>query len=385
MKAKERAEVFQSALLPDPETVLKAVHERLAEYLPADDLAGAMEMLAERGWDATETVYSDRGKESKRAWNGVTGKTWGIRVAADWRPDGWLADFDHLTPQIAEERVTNARDALNALHRVQAISESEQEAAERAAAELPGLKAQLNGRETALQSAIDGRNAIPLPTVAQDIQRLEKDIDNARRELSAQHSCPHCKGALSISKGKITVPTSPIELQDSIDGWQILHADATAKHKEFQSDADQFKGPIAAINSEIDDLRQRVRSATNWAKATGAVQTEADRAALAQAEQAVEDTREVVKLVQAEADATRIHQTIIRYTEIARALGPEGVRSKMLADGMRKLNGGLAVVAKSSGWPLTTVGDGTCAVFVGDRPVALCSESEKWRATPQSR
>ena len=54
---------------------------------------------------------------------------------------------------------------------------------------------------------------------------------------------------------------------------------------------------------------------------TGAVQTEADRAALAQAEQAVEDTREVVKLVQAEADATRIHQTIIRYTEIARALG----------------------------------------------------------------
>ena len=58
-------------------------------------------------------------------------------MAADWRPDGWLADFDHLTPQIAEERVTNARDALNALHRVQAISESEQEAAESAAADLP--------------------------------------------------------------------------------------------------------------------------------------------------------------------------------------------------------------------------------------------------------
>ena len=88
----------------------------------------------------------------------------------------------------------------------------------------------------------------------------------------------------------------------------------------------------------------------------------------------------MVKLVQAETDATRLHQTIIRYTEIARALGPEGVRSKMLADGMRKLNGGLAVVAKSSGWPLTTVGEGTCAVFVGDRPVALCSESERWRA-----
>ena len=76
----------------------------------------------------------------------------------------------------------------------------------------------------------------------------------------------------------------------------------------------------------------------------------------------------------------RLHQTIIRYTEIARALGPEGVRSKMLADGMRKLNGGLVVIAKASGWPLTTVGEGTCAVFVHERPVALCSESERWRA-----
>ena len=111
---------------------------------------------------------------------------------------------------------------------------------------------------------------------------------------------------------------------------------------------------------------------------TGTVQTEADRAALAQAEQAVEDTREVVKLVQAEADATRLHQTIIRYTEIARAVGTGGSPvSKMLADGMRKLNGGLVVIASASGWPLTTVGEGTCAVFVGDRPVALCSESEK--------
>ena len=52
----------------------------------------------------------------------------------------------------------------------------------------------------------------------------------------------------------------------------------------------------------------------------------------------------------------------------------------MLADGMRKLNGGLVVIASASGWPLTTVGEGTCAVFVGERPVALCSESERWRA-----
>ena len=153
--AKERAAVFQAALLPDPDTVLDAVKERLAGYLDPKDLAGAMEMLEERGWEATEAVYGDRARVTKREWAAIAGRTYGVRVAADWRPDGWLADYDHMTPQIAEERVTNARDALNALHRVQAISESEQEAAERAAADLPMLEqtvAKLNDVRNQLNS-----------------------------------------------------------------------------------------------------------------------------------------------------------------------------------------------------------------------------------------
>ena len=380
MKAKERAEVFQSALLPDPETVLKAVHERLAEYLPADDLAGAMEMLGERGWDATETVYGDRGREAKRAWNGITGKTWGIKVAADWRPDGWLADFDHLTPQIAEERVTNARDALNALHRVQAISESEQEAAEQAAADLPAFEQTLADLNADKVQVISDRDKIPTLTVADQRMRLQTEIEDERRNLASVHQCPHCDEALAIRQNKIIAADNPLVLQvriaDLQSGWDVADAELTALSEKVKP----LNATLRQLEQDIKDQESRVSILRRESKATGAVQTEADRAALAQAEQAVEDTREVVKLVQAEADATRIHQTIIRYTEIARALGPEGVRSKMLADGMRKLNGGLVVIASASGWPLTTVGDGTCAVFVGDRPVALCSESERWRA-----
>ena len=190
MKAKERAEVFQSALLPDPDTVLEAVKERLAEYLPADDLAGAMEMLKERGWDATETVYSERGRESKRAWNGVTGKTWGIKVAADWRPEGWLADFDHLTPQIAEERVTNARDALNALHRVQAISESEQEAAAQATADLPILEQSLVNMIARRDRVLSDRDAIPLLAVVLQIKDLETKIGRNAAQLGGASYLP---------------------------------------------------------------------------------------------------------------------------------------------------------------------------------------------------
>ena len=380
MKAKERAEVFQSALLPDPETVLKAVHERLAEYLPADDLAGVMEMLPERGWDATEAVYSERGKESKRAWNGVTGKTWGIRVAADWRPDGWLADFDHLTPQIAEERVTNARDALNALHRVQAISESEQEAAAQAAMDLPLFEQTLAGLNADKAQVLSDRDKIPTATATDTRDRLGREIDDERHNLATVHQCPYCDEALAIRQNKIVAGENPAVLQARIDDLQKDWDVADAVLNKLTETTKPLNAKLRQVEQDIKDQESRVSICRRESKATGTVQTEADRAALAQAEQAVEDTREVVKLVQAEADATRLHQTIIRYTEIARALGPEGVRSKMLADGMRKLNGGLVVIANASGWPLTTVGDGTCAVFVGDRPVALCSESERWRA-----
>ena len=48
-----------------------------------------------------------------------------MKVGADWRPDGWLADFDNMTPHQAEERVVTARDALAALHQVKAVSEAE--------------------------------------------------------------------------------------------------------------------------------------------------------------------------------------------------------------------------------------------------------------------
>ena len=40
----------------------------------------------------------------------------------------------------------------------------------------------------------------------------------------------------------------------------------------------------------------------------------------------------------------------------------------------------VVVVAGESGWPVVTVGEGTSTVFIGDRPAAMCSESEKWRA-----
>ena len=79
--AKERAAVFQGALLPDPATLNEKVREALSKYLPPDDLEGVLTMLSERGWEATEAVFAERARDAKRQWREITGKTYGVRVA----------------------------------------------------------------------------------------------------------------------------------------------------------------------------------------------------------------------------------------------------------------------------------------------------------------
>ena len=61
-------------------------------------------------------------------------------MASDWRPAGWLADMDSMTTQQAEEVVTAAREALAALHQVQAVSEAEAQSAGEAKDALPILQ-----------------------------------------------------------------------------------------------------------------------------------------------------------------------------------------------------------------------------------------------------
>ena len=208
--AKERAAIFQNALLPDPMTVLEAVRETLATYLPEADLVGVMEMLGERGWEPTASVYSDRGRQSKREWAKVTSTEYGRKKAADWRPDGWLADFDLMTVQEAEATVTDARDALTVLHRVSAVSETDAQRAKDATDALPGLQADMEQAKARHKAKVEERDALPIAAAAKELQRLQKLLDEAHQTLSARQVCPHCHEGVAVQGGKVVVASTPM-------------------------------------------------------------------------------------------------------------------------------------------------------------------------------
>ena len=378
---KERRGLFQATLLPAPETVLQAVKERLSAYLPEKDVVGIMEMLAEKEWDAAAKTYEARGRDAKRDWREITGApAWGIKVGADWRPANWLADYDLMTVQEAEAKVTDARDALNAMHRVQAISEADQQRAQEAREALPAKEAATRELLERMDAKLAGRDAIPAAAARREASVFQGQIAEAQKNKSGWQSCPNCGHHLVLEGGIIASDESTAE------EWDVQIAELQANQEAAESFATRMEEEYGAVDAELIAIRAEhgrenasLFALRKAASIEGQVQSEADRVALAQTEQAVQDALEVVRLVKAEADAGRLHETIVRYTEIARALGPEGVRARMLADGFKKLNAGLRVVANISGWPLTAVADSS-SITIGGRPVQMCSESERWRA-----
>ena len=412
---KARATMLQPILLPPPEEVLGALKELLRGKLPEQDLLGVLKSVQDRGWSKTEAVYTDRSRVAKRSWAAVTGRNYGVSVAADWLPDGWLADYDGKTVLEAEGDVAAARDALALLHRAQAvaevkqemISEQQQHEAETAKAALPDLRRKV--AEADVEACRVRKASLKATELDSDQRTVIREMDAKLRALSPRSApenslCPECDTPLMILKGKIVHcdlaaferdedarEVERVTLKKSIEGalgkLEMLHADAVALEETDR-----------AANSELRALKQSRDELNQKAEVTGEVinvmeQMRRDEAcaarvrvndrALAEAEQELHDKEAVVAIVADAAKACDLHDTITRYSVIAGAIGPRGVRNKMLEDGLGNLNAGLEHLSNASGWPAVAVDAKGVVMIEGTHmtlPSVMCSESEKWRA-----
>ena len=385
--AKERATVLQSALLPEPQKVLAAVRERLARYIPPGDVDGVIQMVQQRGWSAAEAVYADRAREAKRTWSAHSGRNYGVKIALDWRPDGWLADYDNLTVQEAEEAVVVARDALAALHRVQAVSEAELRQAEEAAEEIPDLEEACEDARKARDELREKVTAVPIDALRRDESKITTGLMAARQfdQKAPFLECPNCAEPLVVHN-RTLVPFDrdgwkkvKMEHEESIPGLEESLRDVTERLDQARQTRRELADRLEAMNSAVATAETHLANARHQAERTGELDSADRRTALAEAEQEVENAKGVVSLVQAEQATRTLNETIARYTEVAKAIGPQGIRQQLLAKGMRQLNSGLKKLCELAEWPLVRVAENGSATW-NDRPVAMCSESERWRA-----
>ena len=386
---KERLESLQSALLPDVAEIIGAMKKRLLEYMPTRDVDGLLEVIDEQGFDGAEKIYVQRRLDAKHAWQKVTNRTHGVKVAADWRPDGWLADMDAMTTQQAEEAVVAAREALAMLNLVQAVTEVEAQTAAEAKAALPALR-------DALRDANDKTLAIGAKAAVQELTEAGRAVKNAELELaelrrkalsSKALTCPHCQGFVAMD------PEGRLYSYDG-EAERLEKESAAAKAEEVHAGMGERVREEAALEKVAAEARTQVRQAEHEAQeaklalgvnerlagnAAAVVETAGRRADLMQAQQAIADAERRVVMVSAEAQAAEFSETIARYDEVVRALGPQGVRAGMMGKGLARLNAGLEVIGEEAGWPVAEVTE-RGGVTWATRPVQLCSASEQWRA-----
>ena len=386
---KERLESLQSALLPDVAEIIDAVRERLLRYMPKRDVDGLLEIIGERGFDAAAAVYGERGREAKRQWQDIAGRAYGVKVASDWRPDGWLADMDTMTTQQAEEAVTAAREALAALHQVQAVSEAEAESAAEAKAALPGLQASLEVFQDKEQSIFADLEGLPLDAARRAVKETERELSTLRdRAKERPHlSCPHCQRGVTMGEDGVleqydeeAARLGREQAKTQAQDVSVVLAKRLSEHEALQESAQEYQGRLRTADHEIGKAKTALAVAEKLARNADAEVDTADRRAdLMQAEQAVDDAKRTSQMVGAEANAAALSQTIARYAEIVRAIGPQGVRSQMMEAGLKRLNKGLEIIARVALWPLVQVTE-RGSVMWAIRPVQLCSASEQWRA-----
>ena len=388
--SRDRAAAFQEALLPPPEAVLAQLRERLAQYLPAQDLKGAMEHVARRGWKATEGLYRDRSRAAKRDWAAITGRSYGVRLAEDWRPDKWSADWDGRTVQDAEAGVVTARDAAAALHAVNAVTEAEIEEARNADEQIPVFEPLVETAKGMVEAARAEESNLRQRIAALRAERqkmlLGVDVNGHKPPI---FKCPCCDAELIL----------PLNTNTGLEAFDREAHEAETERRRTESN--RLRTSAAAMKDEIDaqeirlteaqaDTREKeahriklavqLRDLRRTAKALGKeVESEARERALAEADQERQDAEAVVSMVKARADAAKLHETAVRYGSVADALGPQGVRQRLLDRGLRRLNAGLVVLADTAGWPEVQVVE-TGAVTIGGRAATLSSESEQWRA-----
>ena len=382
---------IQKQLKPHiPAKVLKAIMENLDEEKEEEEEEeGDFETRARNRIDLVAATYRTRARDAKADWTKVTGEAYGVRKAADWLPDGWVADLDGLSTDQTDKALTEAREALQSHHVGHAVSVAEVETAKAAAQKIPEATriaevCEATQKDTA-KRLDEAQQAYKSDQIAGREARAALEAHVSKEPRQADHLvCPHCKNEVVLRRGELAAfdveahatehgqwAERRTELQNAMDGFvETVKAKMHAAEPLEESNSDAFKAWEAAKM----ELAILVRNAAN-AEAT--VESEEMVEAVREAEGELERSRTRHDLVGRRTSAMEHHANVVQYTLISDILGPKGVRATAMETRMASLDQTLESIAKVTGWPRITVSR-VYAVAIGKRTLLrVCSRSER--------
>jgi len=339
--------------------------------------------LLRAGFDAACKEAKSKATEAKGAWRAITGETYGSVKAAHWAAMIPIFDRDALAIGLArigklDAEIAAANQQLGAL-RADAKRRDEQQARvaglTEKAAKLERIKAKLV------------RDEAEMATWAEKLKGSEKE---AAKPAPAVLHCPCCAEKLTLVNGVLwkhdtLKPADDLFAAPSDANLSIyreshkLMVSAVANGKRDLADAEHAAADLKTITEAgaaapdagaIDAAQTKVSTLTTE-RASLAAKVDALRVVKAQADAASKKTT----------DAACHHDDVTAWDAIADALAPDGIPGEMLGEALGPINARLAQSANDAEWPRIEIGaDMSIHAALHERPYALLSESEKWRA-----
>ena len=311
------------------------------------------------GWDASLERAKEKGRSLKSQWGIITGETYGEKKGANWFPVGWDNDLENAALETLEGEVTAARAELEFKIANQAVSADELDRLSAEAAKIEDYKKALADAEA---EAANKAKALA-------------DAEAARKKLPALPKydlvCPHCGKPVVYEGGKLVEVKQTLspEEREALD-QKVLDANNAVSKAVRESGHANTQKALAAEN-----LQKAEKAAAEYEQkkdlTTTAAEIDAAREAVRQAEARLNAFNKFH-------DAFRVHNNVIENQKIIDVLAPEGIRRSALEAGLSSFNADLEEICRAAGWfPVTVEAD--MSVCYHDRPLVICSESEKFR------
>ncbi|HZR35148.1 MAG TPA: hypothetical protein VFA75_07215 [Nevskia sp.] len=364
MKPKERRALV-TRLLGEESAHDKIAAALLRRGLEAVKVETITPMLR-AGLEAANKDALDFAREAKASWRAITGEDWGAKKAP-----GWPATDPGPKPMRTASAVFGAASTVS-----QAMEALQRQIG--AAGAVVGEEELAQLRKTAATAeACELKRA----AASHRVQALVEAVADLERRIATGGqgtplTCPCCSTRLVYKDAALE------KAQELPEGWlNAVRAELADKKSELA--AQRLKLDAAArAAGEAEVAVRRV----NAAEAAAAVDVDA----LKDQHQARKDEHdrlmaEIEQIRAYEAwtkrrdNALRYHQDVMAWLEISQALQDPELSASESASAGERLNLELASITAGIGWKGVEIGDEGELRYAG-RPVAFCSESERWRA-----
>lgn len=341
------------------------------------------------GFEAAHKEAQSKARDAKAAWRAITGETYGAVKASDWTApavevDGALLAETSAQIEAADGIIAELNGQLGALNE-QAKNVAQVNADMHKREEKLAALREHAGKFARIQDKLN-RDSDDLAVWEAKVADTEAAAGIAQPEPLA---CPHCAGLVLAGKSGKLEAYEP----------HAHDAEAAAKLPEYTKARDLLRSAVAngqrdlaaAENAArtIDELEkepaQEVVSADAITIKISEVKTELATAKAKRQEvadqlahfQQVE--RESKAAAQKTTQAKMHHDDVLAWDLMADQLAPGGIPAEFLSEALAPFNTVVEDYYQIAQWPRVSI-DENMELWVGGRPYALRSESERWRA-----